>query len=95
MKRNIDGLRIPPIPMAFLMGIYLVRLVRMRFRKYAPKACYSVALSIIEPKHFAANIISSRIFCHAKALGSRAGFYAISGTTQNFSAVTKWMRNEL
>ena len=70
MNRNIDGLRAADTsnPNGAPDGIYLVRLLRMRFRKYTPKAYYGVTLSILEPKHFAGNTISSRIFCHAKAL---------------------------
>ncbi|HKV82057.1 MAG TPA: hypothetical protein VJP02_28170 [Candidatus Sulfotelmatobacter sp.] len=46
---------------------------RMQFRKFAPKS-YSVTLSILEPKHFAGNTISSRIFCHTKALWKLSWF---------------------
>ncbi|HKV82586.1 MAG TPA: hypothetical protein VJP02_30840 [Candidatus Sulfotelmatobacter sp.] len=76
MKRNIDGLRAADTsnPNGVPDGIYLARLVRMRFRKYAPKAYYSVALSILEPKHFAGNTISSRVFCYAKALWKLSWF---------------------
>jgi hypothetical protein len=76
MKRNIDGLRAADTtnPNGVPDGIFLVRLLRMRFRKYAPKAYYSVTVSILEPKHFAGNTISSRIFCHAKALWKLSWF---------------------
>ena len=76
MKRNIDGLRAADTsnPNGVPDGIYLVRLVRMQFRRYVPKAYYSVTLSILEPKHFAGNTISSRIFCHAKALWKLSWF---------------------
>jgi hypothetical protein len=76
MKRNIEGLRAADTsnPNGVPDGIFLVRLLRMRFRKYAPKAYYSVTLSILEPKHFAGNIISSRIFCHAKRLWKLSWF---------------------
>jgi hypothetical protein len=76
MKRNIDGLRAADTtnPNGVPDGIFLVQLLRMRFRKYAPKAYYSVTVSILEPKHFAGNTISSRIFCHAKALWKLSWF---------------------
>ena len=76
MKRNIDGLRAADTsnPNGVPDGIYLMRLLRMRFRKYTPKAYYSVALSIIEPKRFAGGIISSRVYCHTKVLWKLSWF---------------------
>ncbi len=70
MKRNIDGLRsantsnLSGVP----DGIYLTRVQRMQFRKYAPKSYYSVTLSILDPMRFEGSKISSRLYCHAKAL---------------------------
>lgn len=76
MRRNIDGLRAADTsnPNAVPDGIYLARVQRIQFRKYAPKAYYGVTLSILEPMHFAGNIISSRIFCHAKRLWKLSWF---------------------
>jgi len=76
MRRNIAGLRAADTsnPNGVPDGIFLVRLQRMRFHKYAPKAYYSVTLSVLEPMRFAGNIISSRIFCHAKALWKLSWF---------------------
>ena len=70
MKRSIDGLRAADTsnPNGVPDGIFLVRVQRMQFRKYAPKSYYSVNLSILEPKGFAGSNISSRLYCHAKAL---------------------------
>jgi hypothetical protein len=76
MKRTVEGLRAADTsnPNGVPDGIYLVRVLRMRFRKYAPKAYYGVTLSIVEPKHFAGNTISSRVFCHTKALWKLSWF---------------------
>lgn len=50
-------------------GIYLVRFLRMQFRKYAPKSYYTVDLSILEPTRFAGSIVFSRVYRHAKDSG--------------------------
>ena len=70
MKRNIDGLRAADTsnPNGIPDGIFLVRVQRIQFRKYAPKSYYIVTFSILEPKRFVGNIISSRVYCHTKAL---------------------------
>jgi hypothetical protein len=70
MKRQIEGLRaagrsdFDRTP----DGIFLVRVQRVQFRRYAPKPYYTVALAIIEPRTFAGNVLSSRIYCNSKAL---------------------------
>jgi hypothetical protein len=76
MNRNIAGLRAADTsnPNGVPDGIFLARVRRMQFRKYAPKAYYSVTLAILEPKRLAGNIISSRIFCHGKALWKLSWF---------------------
>ena len=76
MKRNITGLRAADTsnPNSIPDGIFLVRVMRMQFRKYAPKPYYSLSLSILEPKRFAGNNISSRVYCHSKALWKLSWF---------------------
>ena len=70
MKRQIEGLRaagrsdVDRNP----DGIFLVRVQRVQFRRYAPKPYYTVALAVLEPRRFAGNIVSSRIYCNPKAL---------------------------
>ena len=49
-------------------GVYLVRVQRVQFRKFAPKAYYTVTVAVIEPQHFTGNTVSSRIYCNPKAL---------------------------
>src|SRR5215471_18016158 len=81
MKRNIRGLRAADTsnPEGIPDGIFLVRVQRIQFCKYAPKSYYSVALSIIEPKRFVGNIISSRVYCHARALWKLNWFLRVFG----------------
>jgi hypothetical protein len=76
MKRSIAGLRAADTsnPNGIPDGIFLVRVMRMQFRKYAPKPYYILALSILEPQRFAGNSVSSRIYCHAKALWKLSWF---------------------
>ena len=70
MKRQIEGLRaagrsdVDRTP----DGIFLVRVQRVQFCRYAPKPYYTVALAVIEPRGFAGNVVSSRIYCNPKAL---------------------------
>lgn len=70
MKRQIEGLRaagrsdVDRTP----DGIFLVRVQRVQFRRYAPKPYYTVALVVIEPRGFAGNVLSSRIYSNRKAL---------------------------
>ena len=76
MKRQIEGLRaagrsdVDRIP----DGIFLVRVQRVQFRRYAPNPYYTVAVAIIEPRTFAGNVLSSRIYCTSKALWKLNGF---------------------
>jgi hypothetical protein len=70
MKRQISGLRsadacaIDRIP----DGLFLVRVVRIQFKKYYPKPYYVVNLTVLEPHPFADGVISTRLYCHAKVL---------------------------
>jgi hypothetical protein len=76
VKRKIDGLRAADTsnPTGVPDGIYLARLLRMQFRKYAPKSYYTVNLSILEPNCFAGSIVSSRVYCHARVLWKLSWF---------------------
>jgi len=49
-------------------GIFLVRVATARFRRQAQKPYYTVGLTILEPRRFAGNVISSRRYCSPKAL---------------------------
>jgi hypothetical protein len=70
MKRQISGLHAAdryasdPIP----DGVFLVRVRRTQFRRQAQKPYYTLTLAILEPVRFAAQSISSRLYCSPKAL---------------------------
>ena len=70
MKRQIVGLHAADRCAADQIpdGMFLVRVKRVQFRRYAQKPYYTVALAILEPHRFRAHIISSRLYCHSKAL---------------------------
>jgi hypothetical protein len=49
-------------------GLFLVRIQRVQFRRYAQKPYYTLAMAILEPRRFADHVISSRLYCSPKAL---------------------------
>jgi hypothetical protein len=49
-------------------GVFLVRVQRVKFRRQAQKAYYTLNLAILEPSRFARHILSSRLYCSPKAL---------------------------
>ena len=44
------------------------RLQRVQFRRQAQKPYYTLNLAILEPSRFSGHILSSRLYCHPKAL---------------------------
>jgi hypothetical protein len=70
MKRQISGLRpagttgVDRIP----DGVYLVRVARAQFKGNCPTPYYVVNLNVLEPYRFPDHVISSRLYCHARAL---------------------------
>lgn len=70
MKRQIAGLHSaegsavdrPPD------GLYLVRVQHVQLRRHAQKPYYILALAVVAPHRLAGNTLSSRIYCHPKAL---------------------------
>ncbi len=70
MRRQIAGLHAADRCAADHIpdGLFLVRIHRVQFRRYAQKPYYTVALSILEPRRFADHVISSRLYCSPKAL---------------------------
>ena len=70
MRRQIAGLHAADQCAADHIpdGLFLVRIHRVQFRRYAQKPYYTVALSILEPRRFADHVISSRLYCSPKAL---------------------------
>ncbi len=70
MRRQITGLNAADRCAADQIpdGLFLVRIQRVQFRRYAQKPYYTVALAILEPRRFADHAISSRLYCSPKAL---------------------------
>jgi hypothetical protein len=70
MKRQVHGLRSADVSRSDRVpdGVFLVRVKRMQFRNYRPKPYYVLNLSVLEPARFVDSQISSRLYCHAKAL---------------------------
>ncbi len=70
MRRQIAGLHaadrcaVDQLP----DGLFLVRVHRAQFCRYAQKPYYTVDLAILEPRRFAGHVISSRLYCSPKAL---------------------------
>jgi hypothetical protein len=70
MRRQIAGLHAADRAAADQIpdGLFLVRVHRVQFHRYAHKPYYTLALLIIEPNRFQGQIISSRLYCNPKAL---------------------------
>ena len=49
-------------------GVFLVRVQRLKFHRQEQKPYYTLALAILEPRRFAGQVISSRLYCSLKAL---------------------------
>ena len=49
-------------------GIYLVQVDKAQYRWHARKPSYLLRLSLLEPREFAGQVISSRLYCTAKTL---------------------------
>jgi hypothetical protein len=76
MKRQISGLRAADRSVASETpdGLFLVRVQRVQFRRYAPKPYYNVWLAVVEPRRFANHVLSSRMYCNPKALWKLSWF---------------------
>ena len=70
MRRQITGLHAADRCAADQIpdGIFLVRVTTVYFRRQAQKPYYTLGLAILEPRRFANHVISSRLYCNAKAL---------------------------
>jgi hypothetical protein len=70
MRRQIAGLNAADRCAADQIpdGLFLVRVQTVHFRRHAQKPYYTLALAILEPSRFADHVISSRLYCHPKAL---------------------------
>ena len=76
MRRQIAGLRAADRSVVDRTpdGVFLVRVQRLQFRRYAPKPYYTVVLVVGEPRRFAGNALSSRLYCNPKALWKLSWF---------------------
>jgi hypothetical protein len=70
MKRQITGLQAADRSAADQLpdGIFLTRVQEVSFRRQAQKPYYMIRLIILEPRCFAEQVISSRLYCSPKAL---------------------------
>ena len=70
MKRYVSGLsQASSSPVEGLPdGLFLVRIERAQYRWHAQKPYFAVVFSVLEPKAFAGNRFSSRLYCTPKAL---------------------------
>ena len=70
MKRQITGLYAADRSAADQIpdGVFLVRVLRVKFQRHAQKPYYTVTLTILEPGRFAGHAISSRLYCSPRAL---------------------------
>ena len=70
MRRQIAGLHAADRCAADQIpdGLFLVRVQRVQFRRYAQKPYYTLTLVILDPSRFRDHVISSRLYCNPKAL---------------------------
>ena len=70
MRRQIAGLHAADRCAADQIpdGLFLVRVLKVQFRRMAQKPYYTLTLAILEPSRFADHTISSRLFCNPRAL---------------------------
>ncbi len=74
MKRRFPGLHQATQPAEVPVGVYLVRIQRAQYRWHAQKPFYAVQFDVLEPKPFAGNLISGRIYCTERALWKLSWF---------------------
>ena len=70
MKRYVSGLsQASPSPFEGLPdGLFLVRVERAQYRWHAQKSYFALVFSVLEPKEFAGNRFTGRLYCTPKAL---------------------------
>src|SRR5438874_6627029 len=70
MKRYVSGLaQASTSPVEGLPdGLFLVRIERAQYRWHAQKPYFAVVFSVFEPKAFAGNRFTGRLYCTPKAL---------------------------
>jgi hypothetical protein len=70
MKRYVSGLsQATSCPVEGLPdGLFLVRVERAQYRWHAQKPYFALVFSVLEPKEFAGNRFTGRLYCTPKAL---------------------------
>ena len=70
MKRYVSGLsQASASPVEGLPdGLFLVRIERAQYRWHAQKPYFALVFSVLEPKEFAGNRFTGRLYCTPKAL---------------------------
>ncbi len=70
MKRQIFGLHAADRSAADQIpdALFLVRVQKVQFRRQGEKPYYTLNLNILEPRRFSAHVISTRLYCNARAL---------------------------
>ena len=76
MKRRFQGLSETSRPVMDEVpdGVFLVRIERAQYRWHAQKPYYLLRFSVLEPKQFASQSITGRVYCSTKALWKFAWF---------------------
>ena len=74
MKRRFPGLHQAAQPVEVPDGLYLVRVQQARYCWHTQKPHYALQFAVVEPKSFAGNPISGRIYCTEKALWKLSWF---------------------
>ena len=77
MKRYFDSLRPadPSIPLGSVHdGLFLVRVVRARYRWHRRNPFYEIRFAVLKPKHLIGTSITSRLDCSAKAMWKLSWF---------------------
>ena len=76
MKRHFDDLRpadrsaIDSVP----DGLFLTRVDRAQYRWHAQKPYYSIRFAVLEPRHLAGCLITSRVYCTPRAMWKLSWF---------------------
>ena len=93
MKRQIPGLYLNQHGVeSKLEGLFLVRVLRGRYRWHPQKPLVDIQFVVLEPRPFENRLISGRLYCTERALWKRTGFSAILVTTHSCSKMTRLMR---
>ena len=76
MKRRFQGLSDTSRPATGEVpdGVFLVRVERAQYRWHAQKPYYLLRFAVLQPKQFASQLITGRVYCTPKALWKLSWF---------------------